>query len=115
MISNVNFPDTGDHSEVTILIPRRADGSHNFAAAFEALGRACSVNPVAYDDYAPAIAIADGFPATGGGMATHYVEPIEAPPLTPVQEALAETQADEPPLNGPGSPGEAAPCGGGEE
>lgn len=42
------------------------------------------------DAFAPAIAIEDGYPATGGGHVTHYVEPQEGKPLSAQQEALAE-------------------------
>lgn len=104
MLTDVNFPREGD-AVIRIEIPRRADGSHNIAAAFAALDRALSVRPEAF---APDIALRDGQPtATGGGLATHHVEP--APDLPPAVEALIESQQEEPPLNGPDSPGEAAP------
>ncbi len=62
------------------------------------------INP---DAYAPEIAWRETGSATGGGMATHHVDP--GPDLPPAVIALAEMQSDEPPFNGPDSPGEAAP------
>lgn len=46
------------------------------------------VSRIEADGFAPAIALADGFPATGASNATHVVEQPEAPALTPEQEAM---------------------------
>lgn len=66
-----------------------AHGLYAEADARAALHRAAEflgIEPASL--YAPAIAIADGFPATGGGLATHHVEP--APELPPAAAALIE-------------------------
>lgn len=92
MITNVNFPDNGDHAEITVLIPRRADGSHNYAAAFAALSRAVSVDPEAFDyGHHAAIATAGGFPATGGGASSQAMPSAEhAPDPDPATAALID-------------------------
>lgn len=46
------------------------------------------------DAFAPAIALADGYPATGGGNVTHVAEMPEAPPLPPSIEALVDRAVD---------------------
>ena len=63
----------------------------------------------AYFPHHAEIALIDGFPV-GTGNATHVTDD-PAPDLTPAQQTLADLQAEDPPLNGPDSPGEAAPDG----
>lgn len=46
------------------------------------------LSPIEADAFGPAIAMDDGFPATGASNATHVVEQPEAPSLTPEQEAV---------------------------
>ena len=68
-----------------------------------------SVDPLAFlPTYGAGIAIADGFPATGGGLATHVDE--SAPELTPEQRALQERAMSDDPQVGGLKAGEAAQC-----
>lgn len=48
-------------------------------------------------EFAPAIALADGELATGGGMATHHVDP--GPELTPAQKVLIELADEDAPTS----------------
>ena len=75
-----------------------------WAEAMAACRAVESVEPAAF---APAIALIDGMPVTGGGHVSHHADP--GPDLPPAAAALAELQSDEVPLNGPDNPGEAAP------
>ena len=92
MITNANFPETGGHAEITILIPRRADGSHNYAAAFASLSRAVCIEPDAFDaTHHAELALAAGEPATGGGASSQAMPSEEhAPDPDPATAALIE-------------------------
>lgn len=65
---------------VTVVCPN--EGSHERLRA--------EIARIEADAFAPTIAVEDGYPATGGGYVTHYVEPQEGQPLSAQQAALAE-------------------------
>ena len=71
------------------------DVTRHCTSQAEAMAAARALDSIIPHAFAPAIALADGEPATGGSHATHYVEP--GPDLPPEAEALQErAMADDP-------------------
>lgn len=92
------IPLDGGGYAVTVICPNHG----SYVRLMTEVGR------IEADAFAPAIALADGHPATGGGESSNTAmfdtTATVAPELPPAVEALIESQDDEPPFRNPDAP-----------